>query len=730
MCACHNFIRKPMFQKIIIDKYIELNLDKIQSAYKRYVTFFHDIKQSEYLHQCKETELKSCLLHELFINVLDYKLALEHNYNFISKEKNQTDNNDSGTVVIIDNNVRIVIELKSIKTTEIKQSELCRKHFKFQQHKNIKAGLPINKHLYITENSSVNSSKIFSYGYKNLNTTYVIITNLEKLLLYVDNVVEHVEWNLFSLNEEQFALLWLCLAYENIVNDLPKKLKTETIIHQDKIIKEFYNVYKEFQNVLFIDLISQNAGLDRLMLFLCTQKILNRLLFILFADDCGLLPSGTIKEIIREWRNLDDADEYRPMYMYLQKYFSYLDNGGKGKKQNIFGYNGGLFKPIEFLDKLKISDSILVDYLIKLSSYNYRNDINVEVLGHIFENFISEIERLKYKLSGVKNYDLQVVDKRQKDVIFYPMGFVASYIIESTVGQLCMEKKSELGLCKYELLEQIDLEVKSNVKKPKKVATTAILDKLEEYRQWLLSLSVCDPACGSGTFLIAVLDFLKNEHHYIDRITAQILGHSIVFSEYELSILENNIFGVDINEECVEITKLALWLRTAKPNHKLNSLDANIKCGNSLISDPKIDSNKTFEWHKEFPNIFKNGGFNVVIGNPPYIFARMGKFSEAEKEYYYARYPLANYQLNTYLLFIDLSYRHLLRENGVLGFIVPNNCLTINMFQPFRKFLLEKVGNVRIVNISSNVFNDTNADNCIITFTKKNADTISLGEIN
>jgi hypothetical protein len=144
----------------------------------------------------------------------------------------------------------------------------------------------------------------------------------------------------------------------------------------------------------------------------------------------------------------------------------------------------------------------------------------------------------------------------------------------------------------------------------------------------------------------------------------------------------------------------------------------------------KIDPVKAFDWHKEFPKIFEKGGFDVVVGNPPYVFARSGKFSELEKEYYYSHYPLTNYQLNTYLLFIDLAYHHLLHEKSKFGFIVPNNCLTIDTFLPFRKFLLEKTGNIGVVNIINSVFNDANVDNCIITFTKKDADNISLGEMN
>ncbi|MDR1485360.1 MAG: N-6 DNA methylase, partial [Planctomycetaceae bacterium] len=193
--------------------------------------------------------------------------------------------------------------------------------------------------------------------------------------------------------------------------------------------------------------------------------------------------------------------------------------------------------------------------------------------------------------------------KRKQDGIFNTEKRITSYIVENTVGKLCADKKAELGLDKEESFVRIE----QNGKKQKKVTSNLILEKLDEYRRWLLSLSVCDPACGSGAFLNAALDFLKEEHLFIDQITAQILGHSIVFSEYEISILENNLFGVDINEESVEITKLALWLRTAKPNRKFNFLDKNIKCGNSLISDPKIDPDKAFDWHKEFPHIFKNG---------------------------------------------------------------------------------------------------------------------------
>ena len=119
-----------------------------------------------------------------------------------------------------------------------------------------------------------------------------------------------------------------------------------------------------------------------------------------------------------------------------------------------------------------------------------------------------------------------------------------------------------------------------------------------------MQLTICDPACGSGAFLNQALDFLINEHKYIDELQAKLFGDSIILNDVSKSILENNLFGVDLNEESVEIAKLSLWLHTAQPNRKLNDLNNNIKCGNSLIDDPQIAGDKAFNWQKEFPQVF------------------------------------------------------------------------------------------------------------------------------
>lgn len=183
------------------------------------------------------------------------------------------------------------------------------------------------------------------------------------------------------------------------------------------------------------------------------------------------------------------------------------------------------------------------------------------------------------------------------DGVFYTPKYITKYIVENTVGRLCSEKKATLEIDESEYL------------KSRKGRTTKKLreldDKLTSYRNWLLTLTICDPACGSGAFLNQALDFLIREHRYIDELRAKLLEVPMVFTEVENNILENNIYGVDINEETVEIARLSLWLLTAKKGRKLTTLSNNIKCGNSLIDDPAVAGEKAFHRPTEFPEVFR-----------------------------------------------------------------------------------------------------------------------------
>ncbi len=206
------------------------------------------------------------------------------------------------------------------------------------------------------------------------------------------------------------------------------------------------------------------------------------------------------------------------------------------------------------------------------------------------------------------------------------------------------------------------------------------------------------------------------------------MGNIFGLEEFFRSILQNNIYGVDLNPESVEITKLSLWLKTAQKGKKLTTLKNNIKCGNSLIDDPIIAGDRAFKWEESFKDIMDEGGFDVVVGNPPWVFARGGNFTDAVKEFFYKNYRLANYQLNTYLLFFNRGFT-LLNPNGRFSFIVPNTCLTIDSFDTFRRFLLSEVGDLSVVNIYGQVFEGASVDSCIISFSKHKAKQVTLGEM-
>src|SRR5699024_8580391 len=129
----------------------------------------------------------------------------------------------------------------------------------------------------------------------------------------------------------------------------------------------------------------------------------------------------------------------------------------------------------------------------------------------------------------------------------------------------------------------------------------------------------------------------------------------------------------------------------------------------------------------EFPRVMDDGGFDVIIGNPPYVFARNEGFTEKEKNYFNRQYILSEYQINTYLLFIERSY-HLLKEGGWLGFIVPNNLLTIDSCKKMRRFLLKHTGNLKIINIHNRMFEEADVDTCLLIFQKTEPNTVKLGE--
>ncbi|MGJ8594079.1 MAG: Eco57I restriction-modification methylase domain-containing protein [Aquaticitalea sp.] len=684
-----------LFQKSVIKTYLKLqDTDSVQKAYKKYTKYFHNTVIQENIKGSKEEQFQAKFLDELFVNILGYTMNPKPDYNLTTEFKNQKNNRKADGALLANGKAVGVIELKGTNTKDL---ESIRK-------------------------------QAFDYKANQKDCVYVVTSNFEKLRFYINDATEFEEFNLFMVSEDEFALLYLCLHKDNILSNLPLKIKEESIIQEEQITKKFYADYSLFKRELFRDLVKQNvkrikAGqhqqtIDetpeeerkqleknvKLALFKKSQKLIDRFLFVFFAEDRSLLPANSTAQILNKWKADIDFGDNRPLYDLFKQYFNYLDSGRKGttSRAEIYAYNGGLFKPDSILDNLVIDDQLLYKHTLKLATYDFESQVDVNILGHIFENSLNEIESVNAEIEGAE-FDKQK-SKRKKDGVFYTPKYITKFIVENTVGKLCEEKKVELGFQEEEYF-------KSRANRPKK-KLQELVELLDNYRDWLLQLTICDPACGSGAFLNQALDFLIKEHRYIDELKANVLGGGLVFSDIENTILENNIYGVDLNEESVEIAKLSLWLRTAQPRRKLNDLNSNIKCGNSLIDDKKVAGDKAFNWQQQFPQIFEKGGFDVVIGNPPY-----GINIKNEKDYFKANYKSTEGPFELYKFFIEKSLK-LIKTNKLLGFITPDTWTNLSYFKKLRKIILVQ-NKLKLCSVSLyGIFEDAVVDTSIFIIEK------------
>ncbi|MDY0216338.1 MAG: N-6 DNA methylase [Bacteroidales bacterium] len=662
-----------LFQNSVITKYANLqNKETIAEKWNVYKSHFLNPEIQENIKNSKEEQYQGEFLIDLFVNVLGYIKSPTPNFNLITEIKNEKDGKKADGGIIINDKVVGVIELKGTNTTDLQKIE------------------------------------VQAFGYKNnqKDCIYVITSNFEKLRFYIENAIEYKEFNLFSLTQKEFEIMYLCLAFENILHNIPKKLKDESLSQEDLITKQLYKDYSLFKRELFQNLLLLNPQFEALELFKKSQKLLDRFLFLLFAEDRQLLPPNSVRLILQQWKQLKELDEYKPLYDRFKKYFGYLNTGYKGKQYDVYAYNGGLFQADDILDNITIDDEILYRNTLKLSEYDFSSEVDVNILGHIFENSLNELDEIKAQLEG--NEVNKSATKRKKDGVFYTPKYITKYIVENTVGKLCTEKKAELQIVEEEYFtdKKRQLQTKKN-----------LLDKLTNYRDWLLKITIVDPACGSGAFLNEALNFLIAEHKYIDELEVKLLGGGMIFPNVENSILENNLFGVDINEESVEIAKLSLWLRTAQPNRKLNDLSNNIKCGNSLIDDPEVAGDKAFCWEKEFPTVFANGGFDVVIGNPPYGVS----FNEFEKNFLSSFDKLVP-DFEIYIYFISI-YKVVLKKHGLMSYIFPNTFLSTVFGKKYRESILRNVNVYQIIDLSNdNTFSDASVRTCIFSFVNNQQD--------
>jgi type I restriction-modification system DNA methylase subunit len=438
---------------------------------------------------------------------------------------------------------------------------------------------------------------------------------------------------------------------------------------------ELLNLLEEWRVELAKNIAKNNPALSIYNLNTVTQKIIDRIVFLRIAEDKGIEDESLLLTAAKT------TNVYKKLILLFER--------ANAK------YNSGLFSPVDWIDNFRVDDNTLSNIIINLyypeCPYEF-SVLPVEILGSIYERFLGKTIRFR----AVKGDTHTAVIEEKPEVkkaggVFYTPQYIVDYIIENTVGKKIKDKT------------------------PLEIA----------------AIKICDPACGSGSFLVGAYQFLLNYHldYYTQpkNIKAAIRNEKMyeaAFKSYKLTInekqriLTNSIFGVDIDSQAVEVIKLSLYLKLLENEGReadgrlfkhsdmalLPSLEDNIKCGNSLIGtdfyaqgnldltdDDRIKVN-CFDWEKEFPSIFKGGGmdagFDAVIGNPPYVLAQTMD-DKAQFAYLSRNYESAAYKIDTYQVFLEKALK-IARTGGFIGFITPNTFLRNKYSLNIRSILLKQ----------------------------------------
>ncbi len=434
-----------------------------------------------------------------------------------------------------------------------------------------------------------------------------------------------------------------------------------------------------------------------------TQRILDRLIIVRFAEDRFVIEPDQLKALNDSWKK---TKTYTSINDMLKQFFRTFDTI----------HNSKIFESGHICEIIKLEDKIIseiIDDLYKISFRKFTSDI----LGNTYESYLGhELVIQKENLKLEQNETL-----KKSEGIYYTPKFIVNYILNYTLGLI----------------------LNSNYEKVEKLIKAGEFEKgLNEFYR-IKSIKILDPSCGSGSFLISaynlIFSFYEKLNNLIQEINIKLKKSSknknieIFFKQlnpitnFENTILEDNLFGVDIDPQAVEITSVNLILRFLKRNEKLPLiLEENIRRGNSIVGGKNKELLKNFgddlvnyipfDYNLEFSDIMSDSGFDLIIGNPPYLLIQPQDNPDYYLNYIQKSYSSAQYKIDIYHLFIEKGL-NLLKEGGFLGFIVPNTFLTNVYTSNLRKLILN-TSLIKEIVIVSNVFKGAEVDNAIIILEK------------
>lgn len=551
----------------------------------------------------------------------------------------------------------------------------------------------------VVKKDSKAAYQIRDYAY-NKNHPIGILTDFEEFAIYdctaapqkTDNVdkglLAYYTYEQYT-EPEVFAILWDTFARENVLRG--SLVAYQQRVQKDKsyskpVDKRFLLDLEDWRKRLAQAIIKDNPTITIDDLVFVVQATINRIVFMRICEDRNIEPAETLKNAV------GGVTVKGKVYQNLLTVFKHANAR----------YNAGLFDVSLhnsiaeniYIDNFEIR-KIIEELYFPHSPYRFEI-ISPEILGVAYEQFLGKTIRLErsgkdaYDRTGKKVPGYNAIVEYKPDVrkaggVFYTPQYIVNYIVAQTVGKL-VEGKT-----------------------PNEVAL----------------LTFCDPACGSGSFLLGVYQFLIKWHtqYYSKHPTKAMPNQPLPYENGMLTIAErkriltNNIYGVDIDAQAVEVAKLSLLLTCLADNqnlsptktykHLLPNIDQNIQCGNSLIDTE-------FDWKQQFKTVFKNGGFDAVVGNPPYG----ASLDEQQKVYLKEKYKTFGWRGETYVLFTEKA-TNLLKINGLIGYIIPDTYLNLDFTKQMRDFLLQNTQINQIVALPSNIFKDATVDTTILLVKKE-----------
>jgi len=546
--------------------------------------------------------------------------------------------------------------------------------------------------------------QVRNYGW-NAKLSISIVTDFEEFAIYdctkkpknIENAnAKRLKYIYYTDFLKEFDFIYDTFSYNSVFNGSIENFAQSKINFKtaEPVDKEFLNSIESWRAILATTIALRNKELEEEDINFSVQQIIDRIVFLKVCEDRKIEQENSLFKLIKS------GNYYQNLYHYFQT---------ADQK-----YNSGLFdfKKDIITKNLEVDNKVIKKIVTELYGKNKENEkeygfnfaiIPVEILGLAYEQFLGKVIRL------TTAHHAKVEEKpevRKAGGVFYTPEYIVEYIVKQTVGTL-IEGKTPEEISKIKIL---------------------------------------DPSCGSGSFLLGAYQYLLDYHlKYYHQLRTQnpkqntihnlpLTADGSLTNKEKKRILLNNIYGVDIDTQAVEVTKLSLLLKALEGETEtsvqtsiqlfkeriLPTIDNNIQCGNSLIGTdfynaelqltPKEERKiNVFDWNEAFSQIFKNGGFDCVIGNPPYG----ALFQKYETSYLLNNYNLQNYQLDSYFLFIEKSSRCLV-ENGLLGYIIPNTWLLNLTTSKIRDYIFRNISILTIINFKKKVFDQAVVDTQIV----------------